>query len=530
MKSRKDVDKPLHLVSPRRVGAIVFLVLVSTAYVEGSQESTAPFASLLDVAAQLNGGVSLPRLHVEGNQIKDENGQLIILRGVNKPQHAYSVVGNWAKVGGDYISGNRDFDINDVRVHLQAMKARGCNLMRLFISLKWWKEPDQWWWSKLFNYKQLIKDTIQAASEEGLYVLVVLNGILGQDCHSPAGGLPFPPYLDAEELAVIPDKQTYLGLVFSVANELKAFPNVLLGPWNEPWGDAHRVEWQQTVEAIVAQLRAASIDMIVVVEWLGYRSYSPVDYDFSFFRTNPISGTNIIYDVHMYRGGFLGKPYTYTDVKNRLHAEQIDVATVPLIIGECGVDRWATGQEYQNELTYLTNLLKVLNEWKIGYAAYSWQNERPLGDPIENGQFAVLKDEPAIPTLSETGRILMNSIQGDTTSTTTTTLQTTTTSTSTSLVTTTSPVTTTTTTSTSAATKTAMTTSQTLTTTLQTTSSIVCTRASTTKISVTSMSTTKTVSTTTTRTTTRTTVPHPNPLGPPYPTQPVLTQGQQELS
>jgi hypothetical protein len=502
MRSRRDVDKFLHLVSPRRVGVIVFLVLLSTAYVGGSLETAAPFAPLLDAAAQTNGDVSLPRLHVEGNQIKDERGQSFILRGVNKPQFGWSVVGNWPKIGGNYSSGNKDFNIDDVSTHLRAMKSLGCNVVRTFIRLKWWKEPQVWWWSKRFDYRQLIKNTIQAAGEQGLYVLVACNSI-DESGQLPPGGLPYPPYTDAEQTKIIPSREDFVNLIVSIAKELEGYTNVLISPWNEPFGNANRAEWAAAVQDCANQIRSAGISNIIVVEWFAHKPSGGLDYDFSFFRTNPILGTNIVYDIHMYRQGFLDKPYAYTDLKNRLHAEQIDVATVPLIVGECGVDRWATGQEYQNELTYLTNLLKVLNEWRIGYAAYAWQNERPPDDPLEAGEFAVLKDEPAIPTLADAGRILMNSIQGDTTSTITTTLQTTTATTpSTTSTTPTSATSTWTATTTSVSTTTTASASATVSTTTSTTPTTVSSTTTSTITSTTLPSTTTSSITTASQTTT----------------------------
>ena len=126
-----------------------------------------------------------------------------------------------------------------------------------------------------------------------------------------------------------------------------------------------------------------------------------------------------MYDIHIYRsrsseasGLGPGAPHDYDTIKQRLVAKKVNISTVPVIIGECGVNGWTTNQtDYQNELAYFENLLKILNEWGIGYLGWRWWPCIPEGQQ-QDCQFGLLKNELAIPRPNDAGLILLNAMRG----------------------------------------------------------------------------------------------------------------------
>jgi hypothetical protein len=256
------------------------------------------------------------------------------------------------------------------------MKKYGFNSVRLIIFAEWWIDDsstnleDQ---NTNRSFQFCMKETIRIAQEYGIYIIIAPWGI-DQGGQSPIGW---------ESGTSIPNAAAFASFWGDVAAETTQYPNVLYELWNEPAPYAAGVSdatWWSGVQGAVNAIRAVS-DNIIVVQ-LGYcGGFDWVPEQASDWGN---AAGNILYSNHIYRypsGATLStSEYTYAVIKNKLlntwgYDAVINTATnlpiYPLWIGEVGA--WASYSESgQHETSYWTNVLQLLNDWQLGYAAWNW--------------------------------------------------------------------------------------------------------------------------------------------------------------
>ena len=163
-----------------------------------------------------------PKLHVEGRHLKDAEGRVIILRGVNKPGFEDCPDGWWNSPGGSLYSGIGVWRPQAIEANLDEVRRWGCNAIRFHTCIQWWKENpttfrDRWrnvTYEK--SFREMFKQVVRLAGERGLYVIV--------DLYSTAAGaaeqepLPWPPY--AKKPGSIGSEQEFLELWTTIAREL----------------------------------------------------------------------------------------------------------------------------------------------------------------------------------------------------------------------------------------------------------------------------------------------------------------------
>jgi hypothetical protein len=355
-----------------------------------------------------SGFIQLPirPLHIEGRYIEDDLGRVVHLRGVCKATFLDCSEGWWSD--GDWGSNYGYWDENVVRRHLQAMKNWGINVLRLHTSAEAWLTN----WKGTINpnmpsnmaFRDAVKRTIELAGEYGIYVVYdVYSAAIGEGQNL----LPWPPWSPYD---VLPDPAAFVNFWVSVVSELKNYPNVLFELYNEPGGN--QTEWFQTVQLTVNAIRNIPDDHIMIVQW-GYCG------GFDWLRTYRINGTNILYSNHIYRtldddsyrNTFPNAEYTYEEMKNVLLNTR-DYAyvlqnNIPIWIGETGC--WESRNPTFEEKMYFTNLLKILNEWEVGYAVWEWFQD----DARIEGLIATPWQKGTMPSPNIAGQILINAIKGE---------------------------------------------------------------------------------------------------------------------
>jgi len=315
-------------------------------------------------------------LHIEGRYIKDEPGNIIHLRGVNKHGFEDNPEGNWGAFG--YTNWD------NVAMQLDTMKSWGINVLREINTIQWWVENSPADTSTgVMTHRDVVKKLIEMAADRGIYYMYT------PWCVTSAEGqvqLPFPPYSSAT--GVIPTEQAFIDYWVSVATELGIYDNVIYDLWNEPTGaidDWYRV-WQKVINAI----RGLGDEHLIVVQYYDSVYWNLDDMHgatMSWVQQYPFNGTNLLYSTHAYRdygslgqkaGEPSGRAYTYEDVKLALESELInwvgETMNKSLIIGEIGCNLWyGEGTvEQEAELTAFENALSIFNEWGVHYAVWEW--------------------------------------------------------------------------------------------------------------------------------------------------------------
>lgn len=351
----------------------------------------------------------ISKLHVSGKYIKDAQGKVVLLRGVTKGGFVDNDwTGWWVPVGQVWGHGFRTWNTDAARANLQAMKDRGCNILRIITTIDWWL-------SDYNSYRENIKSVIEIAADIGIYIIFCPFSV---KVMNPSGyvNLPFPPYMPVDYESIIPNKQAFINYLVGVANELKGYDNVMFDLWNEPhdlvWGtEAQREEWLDAAQSCINAIRVVT-NQIIIVQW-GYGlgasdgvHWSPDLYSMQWVADHPMTGGNIVYSTHIYRsGGQLGgdKPYDYDTIKQRLINCKVnyvqDVLNHPVLIGELGMSNF---NDVANEREAFRNILTILNEWGIGYLGQEWF--------VENREFALLQNTNYIPPPNAAGQILIDAI------------------------------------------------------------------------------------------------------------------------
>jgi len=365
-----------------------------------------------------NHNITSDSLHVEGRWIIDENGETLLLRGVNRGQFHTNPSGWWCYLN-DPSTNQLRFDPEAVKENLDAMQDWGINVLRLYGGISFWKwdTPDRTNFGEYpgdinrdpgphGNHKQHIKDIITWAGQKGIYVVYVpwcVRGTWNPLPHQDT--LPFPPYLgnyNYDDTEVIASKDEFVKFWRDFAAEMKDYPNLIFELWNEPHGRG-KEDWITAAQECIDAIRSTGAENLIIVQW-EFGPSPESNYSFQWVdEFGGFTGGNIVYSTHIYwHNGHLGKdkPTEYEVIKDRLHQLfNPYLNNFPIWIGEFGVN----DIEDEDNLIATENLLKVLNEMGLGYAQWEWylENYRDWGIYQRDG------------SPGAAGRILYEAIDGD---------------------------------------------------------------------------------------------------------------------
>ncbi|MEM2741067.1 MAG: glycoside hydrolase family 5 protein [Nitrososphaeria archaeon] len=257
-------------------------------------------------------------LYIEGKNIKDVNGNLIHLRGVNKPSF------EWNKKGERMEEDQWAYAHN-----------WGINVVRLPFKMEWMIEDE--------NYRQRIDDAIALAEKYGMYIIL--------DCHEYG----------------FPDIPAWIDMWTMLAKRYLGRPSVLFDIFSEPHGISDE-EWISLAQTCVNAIRDVNPDVLIVISANGWGN-APIHW----VQTAPITGGNIIYSLHWYIASTpISKPYTLEKVKswliNKGWKAILDNNIAPVIVGEFG----ASYPRDPDELIWLEHFLTVMHEWGMHWTYWSW--------------------------------------------------------------------------------------------------------------------------------------------------------------
>lgn len=316
------------------------------------------------------GGSFPQQFHVEGNQIVDESGEEVVLKGLVIPDPV------WIAMSGNPHLGPWNDDL------FKTMSEWGAKIVRLSI------HPAVWRWYGSDQSFQVIDQAIGWAEKYGMYVYI--------DFHS----IGFPPEND------------FLSLVDHIFGELYVTTNIEMTDFwdkvstryannkvvafyemfNEPARDSANnfpannsvenwITWKTFNEEIIDVIRINDPDKIVMVGGFQFA------YDLTFVPTAPIARTNVVYTAH---------PYPIADWK-------IDWETAfgklkesfPVFVTEFGFDNDQFKEsDFNGGGIYRDEIILFLNGKKIGWTAWAFSHvfvpallTNRAFTPTESGQF-----------------------------------------------------------------------------------------------------------------------------------------------
>jgi len=382
-------------------------------------------------------GVDYMALHVEGKYIKNASGQVIILRGVNKPTFEDDPDGIWM--------GNTMWSDTRVKTELDEMRKWGINVVRVHLAVELTKYdigPNSQHPASSYcaiSAREALHRLIQFAAEKGIYVILDGYSVTCYWCGGQQDQLPYPPYQSSENAEqVIGNVQDFVDWWRIMASEYKQYSNVLFEPWNEPRGNSTAFDsWLNAFQQCVNAIREEGFTGIIIFNWgwgvycninandqdfpIGHPKWGETLRDWLETAANSINDPmkNLVFDVHRYRSGgdsgildtslreYWGDNYAYNYTQIKMAMEYMgfkwagDEVGVPLIVGEHGCNLAFTDEKLEHELIAFHNDLQIFNEWGIGYIEYCWR---------EGGIYRLLTS-PTQFTPSESGKIFKTWLQ-----------------------------------------------------------------------------------------------------------------------
>ena len=326
------------------------------------------FSSLMrNVTVRSSGTIGFIRpLHVEGKYIKNDLGQTVFLRGVNKHGFEDHPEGHWQAPNGA-ISWN-SFDPAIVGANLDAMQSWGINFIRAYSTAQFWIDNEG-------NHRQIVKDLATMASRRGIYLMYSFWHVTSE------AGMPEVPWVQGSSYIQSPAE--FVEMWRNIATELKNYPNVMFELWNEPHGP-YINEWFNASQECIDAIRSVGSEQIIVIQW-DYGIYANLQYNngatMRWVWEHPLNDPlgNLVYSTHIYRGDCQRETYpnwilawTYDEMVEAFQICKLDYVmntlNKPVLMGEIGPDYHPDG----HGLEWYNNSLAVLNDLEMGYACFWW--------------------------------------------------------------------------------------------------------------------------------------------------------------
>lgn len=361
-------------------------------------------ASLITLLFIVNGNTQQEKtdmlpLHVDGKDIKDSNGNIIILHGVVKTSMEDNADGNFYS--------NTLWDDTRVKKELDKIKETGANVIRVIFAINAWMDniKDT---SSAVSARTAMTRLAEFANEKGLYVIycpwTVITGITN-GIAAVQDPLPYPPgALSIGAGDYIANEADFTEFWGNVALTMKNYDNVLLEIWNEPqFGETApaKAAWYTVVQNCINEIRRVGADNVILAPTNDWgRAYCDVGTDTAYVINTPtFTGGDIGLIVHLYRNDHLKKngalAYLYADVDEGLNlmGYYTQAASRPVVITEVGCDLDHSPAE---EKVFFAAALTLFNNHGISYTAFDYTTAT---------SFYLLETEAPDYTLSDGGNL-----------------------------------------------------------------------------------------------------------------------------
>ena len=336
-------------------------------------------AVMLAMSTSMIAQSTLPPLHVDGNNLKDQHGNTVVLHGVMDTPSPYFNDGRW---GNSCSNANISSCVNYFNKLFTAItdNSQGayCNIFRLHLDPCWTNDPN-----KTSDGKESGEADISRFSETRLrtYMRTLYWRIIQQGLKHGLYVVVRPPGVCPGKLQVGDYYQDYLMTVWDIVTQndsiLKYSGQVSIELANEPVSlvDADGKDTPSALhdyfQPIVDKIRANGFTGVIWVPGTGYQS------NYSSYASRPIEGYNIGYAVHNYPGWYGGSDDNYNSAQYIKNFEkQVPVVkTNPILISEVDWSPEKEGEGKYNEFgewvpaNYGTWATASTSKWGSAYKA-----------------------------------------------------------------------------------------------------------------------------------------------------------------
>ncbi len=259
------------------------------------------------------------QLHVEGNQLVDENGMVVQLKGIST--HGIGWFGQYVNEA-CFKQLRQEWNVNVIRLALYTDEENGyCTNGN--------KE----------ELKQIVKNGIEYATNQDMYVIVDWHVLHDQN-----------PNKYKEEACQFFDE---------ISSEYANNNNILYEICNEPNGNTGWKEIQEYANEVIPVIRKNAKDSIVIVGTPNWSQF--VDQA----AANPLSQSNVMYALHYYAATH----------KEDLRKKMIQVyqSGLPIFVSEYGIcDASGNGMI---DLDQANAWIDVMNQYHISYVNWNLSNK-----------------------------------------------------------------------------------------------------------------------------------------------------------
>lgn len=321
-------------------GIAAFQVTVDTIYTPGGGGGggAGPFPNAPLATPAVYSGTDQPIiLQVVGDQLQDNRGNPVWLKGIARPSLEWSA-------NGQYLSTQ---DLSNIANWNSGGTTAHSNVIRLDLYQGYWLSSGPV--TQIGSYKQIINAIVYYAIQLGMAVIL--------DLHWIESGYQ-------TQMA----NQDSITFWQQVATDYASFGTVLFELYNEPYGitqdvwlngDSSYAGYQQLYDAV----RGTGAQNVCIVGGLDY------GYDLSFVNPNfCVNGTNIVYCSHPYNAkgqpGYAGGGGTFQQNYQGI------LGNFPLIFTEFGCNSKSYYPNGYNEI--YSNILAFVNANKVHYSAFAW--------------------------------------------------------------------------------------------------------------------------------------------------------------
>lgn len=345
-------------------------------------------------------------IRVDGNKLRNENDETIQLRGVSLMGMEYNAIdgqtpGNpYPEIVESTWSALHNWHINAIRIPLNETSYLGLECVSSFTGPAYEKPGKIIDADPGHNYKEKLKEVIDRATKEGLYIILDLHMTAPDD---PLNKVKSVTAQCATNNNPLPDKDHSIDFWRSLANAYKDYPNVMFELFNNPyieqwryfqgdksnawkairegtvvssylplWPTKAKHLWQSVgMQELIDTVRNTGSRNIVLID--GLSRSSDLDQWLTFKVTDPINQVAASWHAFPSTKAKWGDkcyphPGDWCDDRAFTYASQILDAGIPVIVAEFG-DLNASGTIGS---PFASNLLPRLDKMGISYLGWTF--------------------------------------------------------------------------------------------------------------------------------------------------------------